>query len=334
LVTVSGGPIASLAPGAIDNTTFTAVHTLTQTDIDAGTFTNTATATGTPPTGPDVTDTDDDTQTFPFIQIETWVYLEGAAVDPDCFPDYALPMRNTLNSKKVLPGQTYFNFYSGIVYTPSGQPYYQSPWFYNGNEGDGYDSSGDQNPGTANYPSTVVDWILVSLRATPDGEALCRKAALLHQDGSVEFIENGNECYITNVYQSLYIVIEHRNHLMVMSPDPVSIVDGTLHWNFRTSDSYRQEDPPGSGTYIGFGQKEILPGVYAMYAGNGEQTGINPPNEDDTKINANDMLYWESQNNIFGRYLNGDYNMDANCNFDDLIIWEYNNGKFSSVVRD
>jgi len=44
LVTVSGGPIASLAPGATDSTTFTASYVLTQPDIDAGSFTNTATA--------------------------------------------------------------------------------------------------------------------------------------------------------------------------------------------------------------------------------------------------------------------------------------------------
>ncbi len=62
LVTVSGGPLASLAPGATNNSTFTATYILTQADINAGTFTNIATATGTPPTGPNVMDTDDDTQ--------------------------------------------------------------------------------------------------------------------------------------------------------------------------------------------------------------------------------------------------------------------------------
>jgi uncharacterized repeat protein (TIGR01451 family) len=64
LVTVSGGPLATLAPGVVDATTFTATYALTQADIDAGTFTNIATVTGTPPTGAPVTDTDDDTQTM------------------------------------------------------------------------------------------------------------------------------------------------------------------------------------------------------------------------------------------------------------------------------
>ena len=61
LVTMVGGPIASLAPGAVDNTTFTASYIITQTDLDAGQFTNQATATGTPPSGADVTDLSDDT---------------------------------------------------------------------------------------------------------------------------------------------------------------------------------------------------------------------------------------------------------------------------------
>ena len=51
-----GGPIASLAPGAIDTTSYTASYTITQQDIDAGVFSNQATVTAAPPTGVDVTD--------------------------------------------------------------------------------------------------------------------------------------------------------------------------------------------------------------------------------------------------------------------------------------
>ena len=61
--TVAGGPIASLAPGASDSTTFTATHTVTQADLDAGSFANTATVTATPPSGPNVQDTDSHTST-------------------------------------------------------------------------------------------------------------------------------------------------------------------------------------------------------------------------------------------------------------------------------
>jgi gliding motility-associated-like protein/uncharacterized repeat protein (TIGR01451 family) len=45
-VEIIGGPLESLAPGASDNTTFSAEYVLTQEDIDSGSFTNIATVKG------------------------------------------------------------------------------------------------------------------------------------------------------------------------------------------------------------------------------------------------------------------------------------------------
>jgi hypothetical protein len=58
LVTVMGGPIASLASGVIDNSTFTGSYVLTQTDIDNGMVMNVATVTGNDPNGDPVMDED------------------------------------------------------------------------------------------------------------------------------------------------------------------------------------------------------------------------------------------------------------------------------------
>ncbi len=55
-VTLTGGPIATLAPGAEDAATFTATYLVTQADIDAGEVVNTAIATGEGPQGQVVTD--------------------------------------------------------------------------------------------------------------------------------------------------------------------------------------------------------------------------------------------------------------------------------------
>ena len=46
LVTMAGGPIALLAVGASDTTTFSATYVITQADVDLGHFDNTASVTG------------------------------------------------------------------------------------------------------------------------------------------------------------------------------------------------------------------------------------------------------------------------------------------------
>jgi gliding motility-associated-like protein/uncharacterized repeat protein (TIGR01451 family) len=81
-VTVVGGPIATLAAGATNSSTFTATYTLTQADITAGSFTNTATATGTYNNQP-YTGSDSDTQNFPMPSIsliKTGTYVDNAPV--------------------------------------------------------------------------------------------------------------------------------------------------------------------------------------------------------------------------------------------------------------
>ncbi|WP_458294231.1 DUF7507 domain-containing protein, partial [Flavobacterium poyangense] len=52
---VVSGSLASLAPGATDSASFTAVHTITLADVNNGQVDNVATVTGTPPTGTPVT---------------------------------------------------------------------------------------------------------------------------------------------------------------------------------------------------------------------------------------------------------------------------------------
>jgi len=53
---IQGGPIANLAPGESDSTTFTATYYITQNDLNLGSFTNTAIVAGTSPAGEMVTD--------------------------------------------------------------------------------------------------------------------------------------------------------------------------------------------------------------------------------------------------------------------------------------
>ncbi|MFV5696551.1 gliding motility-associated C-terminal domain-containing protein [Flavobacterium sp. LB3P122] len=90
---VTGGPIASLTVGASDSTTFSAVHTITQADINTGFVYNLATATGTPPSGPNLTDTSSDPTP-----------CTSCAVNPEC-PDCTItPLTQTPSITLVKTG--------------------------------------------------------------------------------------------------------------------------------------------------------------------------------------------------------------------------------------
>jgi len=260
------------------------------------------------------------------LEITAWVYLEGSAIDPGGIEDYTPLMRTDLNDLRILPGQTYLHLCGDTVYTAAGQPYNGAPWNYGGNEGDDFDSNSDPLIGEAEYPLTVVDWVLISLRETPDGGPLCQKAALLHNNGSIQFIDGGFTCCNLDYSTPYYLVIEHRNHLMVMSDTAIRIADGVISYDFRNRQSYINTLVTG-----GSGQKEILPGLFAMYAGNGDQVLTV---SSDTRINLDDESYWQGQNGKIGSYLNGDHNMNGDCNYNDRVTWEFNNTVFTTVPRD
>ena len=262
------------------------------------------------------------------VQIEAYIYLEGSLIDAAGVGTYSTPMRTTLNDRRVLPGQTYGDIFGGTVYTPAGQPYDMPPWCYTGTEGDTtFDSEGIMANGDAGYDTTVVDWVLVHLRRTifDDTLTFCQAAALLHEDGTIEFVD-GFECCSLDQDSSYYIVVEHRNHLIVMSHQKVAVTDGKISYDFRNKQSY-DFDIFGNGK----GQKEVLTGVWAMYAGNGQQSSKALA---DTDINGDDRDVWEADDGAFGQYKAGDFNLNADTNVNDRLLFELNDATFTPVPRD
>ncbi len=239
------------------------------------------------------------------VSIDIKVLLEGA------YNPLAGEMKTSLNSRGLLPGQTPTNPYATPY--PAGQPYDRIPWDYLGAEGLGWTSS--------NYTPEVVDWVLVSFRTgTAKNTETAIGAGLLLKDGKVAFTEQCILPYKQGA-DSAYVVIEHRNHLGIMSPEPVYIQDYTLVYDFKYADSYR--DPTS------FGQKQLPSGEWVMYAGDGDQTQDFPSFD----ISGLDKNKWQEENGTFDFYIESDYNFDGEVNGGDKVLWMLNNGVSSRVPR-
>jgi len=238
------------------------------------------------------------------IDLELRVILEGAYDPVD------QRMNSALQEIGYLPGQAPETLFG--VATGSGQPYTTNPWAYNGVEG--------LNDGAIEefYPETTIDWILVSLRSGIEKSTeLLRTAALLLDDGEVVIINpdpievDDSECYV---------VIEHRNHLIVMSPQPVPVVNGRLAYNFTQSDSYV--------TLLGHGQKEMSDGTFAMFIGNIDhhELGIND-------ININDLFDFIEANGQHSSYYEADVDFNGDVNVVDQQRILANIGVFTEVPQ-
>ena len=174
--------------------------------------------------------------------------------------------------------------------------------------------------------------MLVSLRDTFDGAGgpLCQAAALLHESGEIELVDEVFSCCGLDFNAAYYLVIEHRNHLIIMSQEPINIdANGKIVYDFTNKQSY-EYDPFGfPGLYAR--QKELPGGEFCMFGANGSQT---QENSDDTDITDSDRGFWEESGMPFGEYNAADYNLNGDVNVNDRKTWELNNGDFTSVPRD
>jgi len=245
------------------------------------------------------------TQAGTGIAVNLKVFLQGV-YQP--LPD---EMTTTLNTERdLLPGQIPSSPLA--TPTPAGQPYSIAPWNYMGTEG--ADWTGNA------YAAEAVDWVLVSLRtSTAKNSQVAMTVGVLNKDGSIYF---PNRCALSVNQSAVYIVIEHRNHMGIMTPQPVSITNGALTYDFTKANTY-----DGGGT--GAGQIEIISGVWGMYTGDANQIADVASYD----ITGTDKTAWFEANGVFDRYLSADFNLDGDVNGQDKSLWFGNNGVSSRVPK-
>jgi hypothetical protein len=92
------------------------------------------------------------------------------------------------------------------------QPYNISPWNYLGTES------------VQAIPTNVVDWVLVELRDKTDKtNIIAKRAAFVLNNGKVVDIDGASPIVFWLHADEYYIAVIHRNHLPVMSANPVTI---------------------------------------------------------------------------------------------------------------
>ncbi|WP_046756030.1 HYR domain-containing protein [Kordia jejudonensis] len=75
--------------------------------------------------------------------------------------------------------------------------------------------------------NAIVDWVWVELRDVTDNEIVALgRSALLQRDGDVVDVDGVSPLNYSNVENSYYVVIKHRNHLGVMTNSAITFTDG------------------------------------------------------------------------------------------------------------
>lgn len=220
--------------------------------------------------------------TLPKTNIKT--FLEGCYIDSQ--------MVNLLHSGGHLP------------FT---QPFSTPPWNYTGTE-----SADTLMP-------DIVDWILLEIRTgLLANTKVAQRAALLKTDGMIVDLDGISQVSINNIEPgNYYVVIRHRNHLDVMSSNPVAIsTGGSSLYDFTIAQTQAYGSNP---------MKDLGDGKFGMYAGDA--------NADGTVDYNNDVLNnWLPNFGLTG-YRSADFRLSGTVEYqEDLLnLWLPNFGFTSQV---
>lgn len=215
------------------------------------------------------------------------VFLEG--------PYTGNGMSTGLNAAAVIPLQ---------------QPFDAAPWNYVGDEA------------VAAIPNAnVVDWVLLDLRDAPDAASatsattVARKAAFLLSNGKITGLDGQTNLQFDNaIVDELFVVVWHRNHLGIMSANPLTLTNNIYSYNFTNDPDQIYGD--------NMGYKEIVPGIYGMAAGDSDASGI---------IDLSDKTTWSTDAGESG-YNASDFELDTETNNTDKNDYLIpNQSKFSQV---
>jgi len=163
--------------------------------------------------------------------------------------------------------------------------------------------------------NAIIDWVFLEVRdAATLTNVISTRSALLQADGDVVDVDGTSPVEFTNLQPgSYYVVVNHRNHLEIMTPGALPLSRTPYPHDFTTGLAY--------GNLSGNVQKNLGGGEYGMFEGDLNNDGV---------INASDRsTAWNFRNQT--GYLSADCSMDGVVNAADRSqVWN-NRNLFTAV---
>jgi len=168
-----------------------------------------------------------------------------------------------------------------------------------------------------------VDWVLLEFRDAPDAQSatpettIGSQAAFLRNNAMVVNLDGYSRLPIDyTINDQLFVVVWHRNHLGIMTSEPVIPAGSLYSYDFTTG---------AEKAYGTDAQKDIGNGFFGMYAGDLDASRT---------INNNDrIITWKSQGGKSG-YMQGDADLSKQVdNKDKNDYWLPNINKSCQVPQ-
>lgn len=200
-------------------------------------------------------------------------------------------------------------------YIPTGHPYAGAPWSYAGSEAVSPDDLSPANgiPDFFDANPSVVDWVLVELRSGDPMTSMTiegTRTGFVLRDGSVVGPDGLSLLAFPGVASgSYYVVLDHRNHLPVMSPLAVTPASDTLFHDFRSDAADAYSDG-------GAAMKSLSGSFWGLFSSDGNADGL---------ITAPDFNDWNAATTagVTG-YDPSDFNLDGLVTAPDFNQWNAN----------
>ena len=165
-------------------------------------------------------------------------------------------------------------------------------------------------------PSNATDWVLFQLRKSTNNIPFVSKSVFLSQERTLLTDGGTTGLMIEASTGTYYLAIKHRNHLAVISADPVPFTNQMVSYDFTMN----------AAQYYGGtnGAVQLGPNAWGMIAGDADGDG---------EILRVDARLYDTQTNSTG-YKRADFNLDGVVSNDDLeVFWNSNVGRCTMVAQ-